>query len=614
MPPVACVLCVLLALFAGLFFLPSAATGEDRPPNILWIVVEDASAHIGCYGETAIATPHLDRLAEEGVRFTDAIVTCPVCSPSRSAMITGMYQTTLGAHNHRSQREEGRGGGSEDYFESFRLPLPTLPELFRAAGYHVTNSGLNGKEDYNFLTDGPLYDEGDWSDRGDPAQPFFAQIQLAGGKNRRPQVPDPVDPAAVGLPPYYADDPVIRADWARYLDSWVRVDEEVAGIVEALREAGELERTVVFFWTDHGLSHLRGKQFLYEEGIHVPLIVRFGDGRHAGTVREDLVEHIDIAAASLAAAGLPVPEHLQGRDFFSPDHRRREVVFAARDRCDETVEIQRAARTKQWKYIRNFKSYLPHAQPNFYKDRKPIVETMRRLHAEGALDELQSRPFVAPRPVEELYDLLADPYETKNLAADPAHRELLEEMRGTLYSWMEETGDPGLIPEPILEDLGREHGSKMAAMQAPGVRGLLPRLIETIEAGERGDAAALRPQLAADDPSVRYWSATWLGVLGDSESLPALRGLREDGSAAVRIAAALALCRLGERETGAPLLADHIEDPNLLAGMYAIRALEQLGPEAKPQLPAIEAALENPYEFTRRYARRMTENLESGQR
>jgi len=607
----------MLAAIAALILVSApvcSLAAEAHPPNILWIVVEDASAHIGCYGETAIATPHLDRLAEEGVRFTDAIVTCPVCSPSRSAMITGMYQTTIGAHNHRSQREEGRGGGNEGYFESFRLPLPTLPELFRAAGYHVTNSGLNGKEDYNFLTGGPLYDEGDWSDRTDPAQPFFAQIQLAGGKNRRPQVPEPVDPTAVELPPYYADDPVIRADWARYLDSWVRVDEEVAEIVEALREAGELERTVVFFWSDHGLSHLRGKQFLYEEGIHVPLIVRFGDRRHAGTVREDLVEHIDIAAASLAAAGLPVPEHLQGRDFFASDHRRREVVFAARDRCDETVEIQRAARTRQWKYIRNFKSYLPHAQPNFYKDRKPIVETMRGLHAEGMLDELQSRPFVAPRPAEELYDLLADPNETKNLAADPAHRELLEEMRGTLYSWMEETGDPGLIPEPILEDLGREHGSKMAAMQAPGVRSLLPRLIETIEAGERSDATALRPQLAAADPSVRYWAATWLGVLGDYESLHALRGLLDDRTAAVRIAAALALCRLGERDPGASLLADHIEDTNLLVGMYAIRALEQLGSEAKPQLPSIEAAMESPYEFTRRYARRMTENLMNGER
>jgi len=603
---------LLFVLITGTCGLTASTTQASLPerPNVLWIGVEDASAHIGCYGETAIETPHLDRLAAEGVRFEEAFVTSPVCSPSRSAMITGMYQTTLGALHHRSQRLSGKGGGNEAYYESFRLPVKAVPELFREAGYHVTNAGRRGKTDYNFVAPEGLYDEGSWSDRAAPEQPFFTQIQLGGGKSRGAKVAEPVDPTDVELPPYYPDHPVIREDWACYLNSWMKVDREVGEIVADLREAGELEETVIFFWTDHGVSHLRGKQFLYEEGIHVPLIIRFGDGTGAGTVREDLVEHIDIAASSLAVAGIDVPESVQGRDLFAGDFAPREFVVSARDRCDETVEIIRCVRTKRWKYIRNFLPYLPHAQPNQYKDGKEIVQTMRRLHEEGKLNELQSRPFVAPRPVEELYDLQADPHETVNLAGDPAHRERLVKMRRILHDWMEETRDPGLIPELILEDLGRQYGSKYAAMQAPEIRELIPAIRKVIEAGEAGDRETLRKVLQAERPSLRYWAVTWLGVLGDRSSLDAIRERTRDDTAAVRIAAALALCRLGEPETGAPLLAKHIEDPNLIAGMYAIRALEQSGPAARSELPAIRAARESPYEFTRRYARRLVRHLD----
>ena len=247
---------------------------SENRPNVLWIVVEDASPHIGCYGETTIATPHIDRLAEHGVRFPSAIVTCPVCSPSRSAMVTGMYQTTLGAHNHRSQRSSGKGGGNLSYYDSYRLPVTSVPKLFREAGYHVTNSGLNkaGKTDYNFVAP-DLYDPGDWTDRK-PGQPFFAQVQLHGGKARGAKVDNPVDPRRVALPPYYADHPVIRRDWAAYLNSWIKTDNEVGQIIDSLRQAGVLENTAIFFWTDHGVSHLRGKQFLYDEGIRVPFIVQ----------------------------------------------------------------------------------------------------------------------------------------------------------------------------------------------------------------------------------------------------------------------------------------------------------------------------------------------------
>ncbi|MFG0334430.1 MAG: sulfatase-like hydrolase/transferase, partial [Maioricimonas sp. JB049] len=258
-------LMILTVLVAGRA-LPAFAAEEAKRPNILWIVVEDASPHIGCYGETTIATPRLDRLAEQGVRFTQAFVTSPVCSPSRSAMVSGMYQTTLGAHHHRSQRITGKGGGNTAYFDSYRVPesIRLIPELFAAAGYYVVNGG-RAKTDYNFVSRGELYEGKDWAGR-DEGQPFFAQIQLRGGKNRAAKVPVPVNPADVTLPAHYPDHPVLREDWARYLNSWIATDREVGEILDRLEEEGIADETAVFFWTDHGISHARGKQFLYDEG------------------------------------------------------------------------------------------------------------------------------------------------------------------------------------------------------------------------------------------------------------------------------------------------------------------------------------------------------------
>ena len=605
--PRSLVLLLLVVLFATVVRPESAARneGSDARPNVLWIVIEDASPHIGSYDEKTITTPHIDSLSGSGVRFTNAIVTSPVCSPSRSAMITGMYQTTLGAHNHRSQRTDGKGGGNRAYYESFGLPIKSIPELFRQAGYHVTNSGLSkeAKTDYNFASPS-LYDPGDWTGRR-PNQPFFAQVHLNGGKAREAKVDRPVDPVRVTLPPYYPDHPVIRRDWAAYLNSWIKTDNEVGQIVDSLREEDVLDDTMIFLWTDHGVSHMRGKQFLYEEGIRVPLIVRFGDGRLAGTVRHDLVEHIDIAATSLALARIEHPTYIQGRNLFDKDYQPRQYAFAGRDRCDETVDVIRCVRTKRWKYIRNFMSYLPHTQPNMYKDNKAIIQIMRWLNHRSELTKLQGYVFEKSRPVEELYDLENDPNETVNLVRQAPYIEQVKKLRSVLYDWMVNTRDLGLIPEPILEDLGRKYGSKYSVLQQEENARLVQRLIEVIEAGESGNHSALFEALESDRDSLRYWAATWFGNLQDRSAIKPLIELANDPVLAVRVAAALALCKLGRHRQYLPLLAKHIESQNLIVGLYAIRSLDQLGPAAKIVLPAIKKARGNPYEFTRRIARRL---------
>ncbi|MCA9136439.1 MAG: sulfatase [Planctomycetales bacterium] len=452
---------IRITLFLCLLCCPSALFAGDRP-NIVWIIPDDMSANFGCYGETAIETPNVDRLASRGVKFTNAFVTAPVCSTCRSAFITGMYQTSIGAHHHRSGRGELK----------IHLPdnIKLVPKIFQEAGYHTSITGwpVNGKlgkTDYNFQWDPSVYDSNDWSERKD-GQPFFAQIQTQGGKLRgkdaqgwkkvssaaEKRLGSRTKNDAVKLPPYYPDHPDVIRDWAAYLDSVRMTDVMVGEVIARLESEGVLDNTLVLFMTDHGISHARGKQFLYDEGLHVPLVIS-GPGIEPGGVRQDVVEHIDIAALSLAAAGIKIPDTMQAKDILAANYKPREAVFAARDRCDETVDHIRSVRTKDFKYIRNFLPNRPYLQPCAYKDAKAILIAIREYHAAGKLDEVQQLLMRETRPNEELYDLQSDPYEINNLADDPQHADKLIQMRRRLDTWMEETGDLGRESEsPAMYD------------------------------------------------------------------------------------------------------------------------------------------------------------------
>jgi len=444
-------------VFSFFILLSQFLLAAERP-NIVWIIPDDMSAHFGCYGETAIRTPHLDALATRGVKFTNAVVTAPVCSTCRSAFITGMYQTTIGAHHHRS----GRG------VEKIHLPkhLKLVPQLFQEAGYHTSISAWPpqgkklGKTDYNFEWDENIYDGNDWAGRED-GQPFFAQIQTPGGKLRGhnsdsweriqkraekvlgTRTPD----SAVKLPPYYPNHPDLIRDWAAYLDSVRLTDHMIGEVIARLKKEELLENTLILFMTDHGISHARGKQFLYEEGIYVPLVIA-GPGITANSVRADPVEHIDITALSLGAAGIPVPGWMQARDILADDYEPRSAVFSARDRCDETVDHMRSVRTKRYKYIRNFLPQRPYLQPCAYKDAKQILIALRSAKQAGTINEAQLLQFRETRPKEELYDLKNDPFELTNLVDAPSHQEILYTLRGRLTQWMEDTKDLGRHAEP----------------------------------------------------------------------------------------------------------------------------------------------------------------------
>jgi N-sulfoglucosamine sulfohydrolase len=446
-----------------------AARAAAARPNILWILAEDISAQLGCYGEPLVRTPHIDRIAKEGARFTNAIMPSPVCSPSRSAMLTGIYATSIGAHNHRT-------------FLKKPLPAPVrlLTDHLRDAGYFTVlcggatkkaSKGLgalgSGKTDLNFVADKP-FDGYNWN-QCPPGQPWFAQLSLSEthsgpGWEAAAKAPDRIDPDKVKLPPYYPDHPIARQDYATYLTAIQQMDKLVGQVLERLQAERQLDNTLIFFTGDNGSGLFRGKQFLYEGGIGVPLLARWPGHVQPGAVRHDLVSGLDLAPASLAAAGIARPSYMRGRDFLDPRAPEPEFLFSTRDRCDIAIERMRCVRGRRWKYIRNFLPAIPYMQRNPYKERDyPTWNLVKKLKAEGKLNPVQALFAADSKPVEELYDLQNDPHEIRNLASDPSRKDRLLAMRQRLDEWIERTGDQGAAmedPVAIYRDYFETKGKK----------------------------------------------------------------------------------------------------------------------------------------------------------
>ncbi|MCX6952042.1 MAG: sulfatase [Verrucomicrobia bacterium] len=467
-------------LLAAVALAAPAFAADAAKPNILFILAEDIGCHLSCYGEPLVQTPNLDRLAARGVRYTHAFTTAPVCSASRSAIMTGMYQTTIGAHQHRTWQWNKR-------------PLPpgvrTITDYFRDAGYftanlaagpgkgkkaaapgapRLTGAAGTGKTDFNFLTDGPPFDGYDWNQRK-PGQPFFAEISINESHKgpgwtfaRSKDSPvGHVDAAKVKLPPYYPDHPVAREEYANYLDAIQLMDFHVGEVLARLEREGLADSTIIVFIGDNGQCLFRSKQFLYDGGLSIPLLIALPDRRRAGAVDDQLVSAIDLSAALLGFAGVKPNAVFQGRDFLAPGATPRTHVFAARDRMDESTDRMRAVRTADWKYIRNYFPAIPYMQRNAYKENQyPTWNLVKQLAREGKLTP-EAALFAADRkPVEELYELAADPYEVKNLAADPRHAAKLRELRALVDQWVVESHDQGgLIEDPL--DIYKGYNGRM---------------------------------------------------------------------------------------------------------------------------------------------------------
>lgn len=569
-------------------------------PNILWITCEDISPHIGCYGDPHAQTPHIDRLAKQGLRYTHAFSVAGVCAPTRSCIITGMYPTSIGTHHMRCKAV---------------LPekIRCFTEYLREAGYYCTN---NSKTDYNFKHPKSAWDassrKAHWRNRRDKSQPFFSVFNFTVCHESKIRAGDAAyrkltakltpgqrqKPERLNLPPYYPDTPRVRKDWARNYELITAMDHQVGRVLKELEEDGLADSTIVFFYSDHGVGLPRAKRWLYDSGMHVPFIVRWPGKLKPGSVTDQLISFVDLAPTVLSLAGAEIPAHLQGRPFLGTRAGKpRDFVFGARDRMDERYDICRAVRDKRYKYIRNYEPFKPYAQYMNTPEGGPTMKELRRMQAAGKLPAAARQFMAATKPAEELYDTVADPHEVHNLAGDPKHHAALERLRAAHIEWTRRTIDVGLLPEPEIEARAGRAGI-YAVVRRKGNRLPIARLRSIAALGNTGSSAVgeLTKALSDDEAAIRHWAAVGLDIVGKpaaSSAVPALKSALKDDSPAVRIAAAQTLCHLGHAEAARPTLVAALGHERDSVRITAANALDAIGEDARPVVPALKRAMKD---------------------
>jgi N-sulfoglucosamine sulfohydrolase len=441
------------ALFCSIIligFLSLQAQQKSRP-NILWITCEDISPYISAYGDKVVKTPNVDQLAKEGIRYTHAYTTAGVCAPSRSAIITGMYQTSIGTQHMRTLGEDPRYQTLPPYSAVIPDYVKCFPEYLRKAGYYCTN---NEKQDYQFVPPVTVWDENGpaASYRNRPAgKPFFSvfnfmithESQLFSRKDSLL-----VDPNAVKVPPYYPNTKTVRQDMARLFTNIQMMDQQMGELISMLKEDGLYDNTIIFFYSDHGGALPWMKREVLERGTHIPFIIRFPSGKNGGTTNEELISAVDFAPTVLSLAGVKIPSHMQGQAFLGAQKAKtpRKYVFAARDRSGTEYDRVRMVRDNRYRYLYNYMPEKPFYQNIVYRLSVPMMKEILKLRDEGKLDSVQMSWFNT-KPLEELYDVQNDPNELHNLDDDPNYKSKLVELRTVFQAWTKAVGDMGRIPE-----------------------------------------------------------------------------------------------------------------------------------------------------------------------
>lgn len=435
-------------------------------PNIIWLVAEDQSPDwFPMYGDSTIALPNLEALANDGVVFDNAVAPVPVCAPARSALITGMYPTTLGTHNMRTHAP-GRRVGDRPY-EGLDIPsyspvvpdgVKMFPEYLRKRGYYTANGP---KEDYNFEKTEAAWNESSknrhWRKR-DEGQPFFTVFNFAVCHESQIWVRGKdslfVDPAKVPVPPYFPDTDIVRHDLAVNYSNLKRLDDQIGAVISDLKDDGLYENSIIFFYGDHGGPFPRHKRALYDTGVKVPLIIKFPNNKNAGERDDRLISFIDYAPTVLSFADIEPPKVMQGIAQFGAYEvkRKPEYTFHSSDRFDEIYDRLRAVRSKNYKYIKSYNSDISHALPVAYREQMPMMQELRSLHKAGKLNFSQGFWLSEQKPEEELYDLKKDPYELHNLAGNKKLRDTLATYRKILDNWINDSKDLGQFPEKELID------------------------------------------------------------------------------------------------------------------------------------------------------------------
>ena len=591
---------LLFILFAVWSCQSSKDVETTRPPNIIWLVAEDISPALGCYGDQLAKTPNIDRIASQGIRFDKAYATAPICAPARSCLMTGLYATSMGTQHLRCEIP-------------FSNQLKTLPEYLSAAGYFTSN---RNKTDYNFDPEDRWEhwsgSYAPWRQRQDADQPFYSFINVGpsheGSVNNDERysesiseipVDDLVDPQLVTVPPYYPDSDQSREVWARYYNVLQALDRTVGMVLDSLEADGLMDETIIFFFGDHGFGMPRYKRWLYNTGLHVPLVVSVPEkyqhlfSTDPGGSTDQMVSFVDFPPTVLNLAGAEIPKTMEGQPFLgaavpSP----RDHIFAARDRADDMYEMSRAVMNDRHIYIRHYMPHLPYIQSGYiYSDVKFGFRTLREAMLEGSLNEEQLKMWSA-KPIEELYDLDADPQELNNVANNADYASIKNQLKKRLEHWMVEHKDFGLLPE--AEYMIRSEESSPYDYARGGDDYQVEQILSAASLVGTASQAQSVSALTHEDSGVRYWASTALMQYQDldQQTVEALVATLNDESPSVQINAAEALCRSGSYPEAVQVLGKWLKDERPWLAMQAARSIQLIGEDARPLIPEMYEVLD----------------------
>jgi arylsulfatase A-like enzyme len=568
--------------------LIAEARDADRP-NILWLTCEDNNVDwVGCYGNPHADTPNIDRLAEEGFQYMHCYANAPVCAPSRSTWITGMLSISNGTFPMRSRNE---------------IPhdrIKYYPDLLRAAGYYTGN---DKKTDYNIggRKDGDCWDNQgkvDWNALKEN-QPFFQIINDTASHESKAQGDvenTDHDPADTKLRAYHPDLPDMRKNYAKYHDAMKRMDTNLGAALNKLEAMGLAENTIVIHNSDHGGVLPRSKRFLFQTGIHCPLIVRIPKKyKHLwpagkpGTKIDRLVSFVDMPRTWLSLTGSEQPDYLHGTIFLGPQiEPENEFHFAFRGRMDGRMDNARAVCDKQYLYIRNYMPYVPWMQHLQYLWKMRATQVWEEHVKAGKATEVQSRYFVPKGRAEELYDMRKDPDNVVNLIDNPQYRQVAERMRSELRRQQLKVIDSGLLPESEMIKRAEDNGITIHEMVRDPKLYNLPALLDAADlalARNEEDLPALRKLLDSKDSGLRYWGMVGCFLLNDHQT--GLRGIIDE-SHEVRAMAAWLLINTGEKEKGLQCLEDLLKQDSY-ATLAVLNIIDWMGADGKALMPTVEA-------------------------